>query len=135
MVKYHQEEEYEEEYCVFNLNNTNSEIASMKLTKEVLVIVRNEEIDIGTTDVPDLNTFQISEHQTDVIVYYLIEQWYISLSQYTRTIKNNIQKFLCSTILLLSSRYRTDRVFTRKTLQGQWSCDTMNVRCTSMDGN
>ena len=29
---------------------------------------------------------------------------------------------------------RTD-FFTRKTLQGQWLCDTMNRRCKSMDGN
>ena len=28
-----------------------------------------------------------------------------------------------------------NRVFTRKTLQGQWSCDTMNGIYKSMDGN
>ena len=41
------------------MNKINSKIASMKVTKEVLVIVRNKERDIGTSDAKYLNTFQI----------------------------------------------------------------------------
>ena len=45
----------------------------MKVTKEVSVLVSNEEIDIGTLDVQGLNHFQTSECHTDVTTYYLIE--------------------------------------------------------------
>ena len=44
-------------------------IASMKVTKEFPALVRNEEIDIGTSDVPYIKTFQISERHTDVTAY------------------------------------------------------------------
>ena len=37
----------------------------MKVTKEVPVLVRNKERDIGTSDVTYLNTFQRSEIHTD----------------------------------------------------------------------
>ena len=36
-------------------------ISLMKVTKEVPVIVMNEELDITTLDVPDLNNLQIPE--------------------------------------------------------------------------
>ena len=47
---------------------------SLKVTKEVPVIVRNEEQYIGTSDVPDIKTFQISERHTDVTAYDFSEQ-------------------------------------------------------------
>ena len=34
-----------------------------------------------------------------------------------------------------SRRYRTDRIFTRNTLQGECSTDTMDARCKSLEGN
>ena len=40
-----------------------------------------------------------------------------------------------SAILPLARRYRADRVFHRKTLKGVWSCDTMDGRVKSLDGN
>ena len=53
------EEEDEEEYFVFDMNKMNSKISSTKATKEVTAIVRNEDINIGTSDVPYLKNFQI----------------------------------------------------------------------------
>ena len=90
----------------------NSKIASMKVTKEVPVIVRNEEINIGTSSVPYLETLLISERHTDVTTYDLSELWGILLSQ------NNMKKFLSSSAFMLNRRYRTDRVFTINTIQG-----------------
>ena len=84
----------------------------MKVTKEFLVLVRNEEQDIETSDVPDLKTFQSSERHTYDTAYGLIEQWGISLSQATITLKKTMQKFLCSTVIMLARIYRTDRVLT-----------------------
>ena len=110
-------------------------ISSMKVTQEVPVLIRNEELDIGTSDVPDLKTSQSSERHTDVTAYDLSERWGISLAQSTITLKNTTQKFLPSAVIPLARRYHTDRVFTRNILQVQWSCDTINRRCKSIDGN
>ena len=38
-------------------NFMHRKIASMKATKEVPVLFRNEELDIGSSDAPDLNSF------------------------------------------------------------------------------
>ena len=135
VVVYLPEEEGEEENCVFDLNKMNRKISSMNMTREVKVLVRNKEIDIGTSYVPYIKTFQSSERHTDVTTYDLSERWGISLSQDTRTLKKNTQKFLHSSIIELDSRYRTYRVFTRKKLLVQWPCETMNERYKSTDGN
>ena len=103
--------------------------------KEVPVLVRNSERDIGTSDVPYLKTFQSSNRHTDVTAYDFIERWGISLSQSNITLKNNTQKSLHGAVLLLSRRNHMDIVFTIKTLQVQWSCDTINRRFKSMDDN
>ena len=89
----------------------------MKVTKEVLVLIKNEEQDIGTSDVPNLKTFQISERHTDFAAYYLRGQWGIILSQATITINNNTKIFLCNAVIPLDRIYHKDRVFTRNTLQ------------------
>ena len=92
------------------------------------VLVRNEERDIGTSDVPDLKTLQSSEQHTYVTKYYLSEQWGINLAQATITLKKTTHNFLYSAVLTFSRRYCTYIVFKRNKLEGQWSCDTMNVR-------
>ena len=51
----------------------------MKETKEVPVLVRNENIDFGTPDMLDLKKFQISERHTDVNAYDLSGKWDIRL--------------------------------------------------------
>ena len=76
----------------------------MKVTKEEPVFVRNKEQDIGNSDVPDLNTFHISERHTDVTAYTLSEKLVIILSQATKTLKKTTQKFLCSVVIMLARR-------------------------------
>ena len=98
----------------------NSKISSTKVTKEVPVLVRNEDIDIGTSYLPYLNNLQISERHKNFTTYDLSELWEISLDQDTITIKKTMQKLLCSDVILLTWRYHTGRVFTRNTLQGKW---------------
>ena len=92
------------------------------------MLVRNEERDIATSDITDLNILQSSERHTDVTTYDLSDLWAINLSQATRTLKKTTEKFLHSAVIPMDRRYLMDRVFTRKTLQGKWSCDTMNKR-------
>ena len=99
------------------------------------MLVCNEDIDIGTSYVTHLKTFQISDYHTDVTAYDLSEKWGIKLAQATKKLNKTTFKFLLSGVIKLSRRYRKDRVFTRKVLQGQWSCHMMNGRLISMDGN
>ena len=79
-----------------------------------------EEIDIGTSYVPYLKTFQILDHHTYVTAYDLSERCVLRLSQATRKHKKTTHKFLCSAVIMLDWRYCTGRVFTRKILKVQW---------------
>ena len=58
-----------------------------------------------------------------------------NLGQANITLNKTTQKKLCSAVLILARRYRTDRVFTRKILQVQWPCDIINGRGKSMGVN
>eukprot|EP00957_Ditylum_brightwellii_P185341 14112565-Ditylum_brightwellii.AAC.1 len=91
--------------------------------------------DLRETDILSMRTFQSTDRHTDVSPEDLSKQWHISVSQAMKMLCKTTQKFLRSAILLLARRYCTDRVFTRKTLQGQWATDTMDGRCKSLDGN
>ena len=46
----------------------------MEVNKEVMVLIRNEDIYIGTSYVTGLNTFHISERNTYVTAYYFSER-------------------------------------------------------------
>ena len=87
------------------------------------------------SDVPFTHAFQSSDRHTDVTTQDISERWGICVPSATKTLKKTNQKFLRSAVLPLSIRYRTDRVFSRKTLLGDWSTDTMDARCKSLEGN
>ena len=59
----------------------------------------------------------------------------MSLGKVRATLKKTTQRFTRSAILPLAGRHRADRVFSRKTLSGVWSTDTMDGRTRSLDGN
>ena len=97
--------------------------------------IQNTPLDIGQTELPYPNTFQSSSRYTDVPAADLSERWCISLKQATSTLKRTTQKFLCIALLPMARRYRADRMNHRKTLSGEWSTDTMDIRCTSINRN
>jgi hypothetical protein len=129
-----QQYEEEEENRLFNLDCINRRISSMKVI-EPQMLHRNMDIDPGTTDTAAPNTFTSSERHSDVTPQDLSERWGISIATATKTLTKTTQNFLRSAVLPLGRRYRTDRVFTRKTLAGDWSTDTMDGRCKSLEGN
>ena len=94
--------------------------------------VRNDNV---LTDVPLRRTFISDERHISVTPEELSDRWGIGLTQATNTIKVTTQKGTRSAILPLSRRYRADRVFERPLLRGQFSTDTMDGRCKSLDGN
>ena len=113
---------------IYDLNSTGRRIVGMKL-------LRDDTTDTGTTDVPDTNAFHSSGRHSDVSPDSLSEKWCISLKAATNTLNKTTQRFLRSAVPPLSRRYRTDMMFERKTLRGQWSTDTMDGRCKSLEGN
>ena len=58
-----------------------------------------------------------------------------TLGKAQATLKKTTQKYTRSAILPLARRHRADRVFSRKTLSGVWSTDTMDGRMRSLDGD
>jgi len=121
---------------IFDLTSTQRRIASLQTESYHMnrdFLERNESIDPGITDVPTLQTFQSKDRHSDVTPQQLCERWGISLKAATATLRKTTQRFLRSAILPLSRRYRTDMMFERKTLRGQWSTDTMDGRCKSLD--
>ena len=87
------------------------------------------------TDVPPPPSFTSGNRHTDVSARDLAERWFISLPQAMKTLKKTTQKFIRSALLPLTRRYRADRMFSRKTLAGEWSTDTMDGRILSLEGN
>ena len=115
---------------LFSLDRMTRRIATLSTLELV-----KPSIDPGNSDVPIRNAFQSSTRHTDVTPEDLSERWGISIPTAARTLKKTTQNFLRSAVLPLSRRYRTDRVFSRKTLRGDWSTDTMDARSKSLEGN
>ena len=115
---------------LFSLDRMTRKIATLSTLELV-----KPSIDPGYSDVPIRNAFQSSDRHTDVTAQDLSERWGISIPTAARTLKKTTQKFLRSAVLPLSRRYRTDRVFSRKTLRGDLSKDTMDARNKSLEGN
>jgi hypothetical protein len=99
------------------------------------VMISDVRIDDVLTDVPLRRTFASNERHTTVTAAELSERWCIGLAQATNTIRITTQRGIRSATLPLSRRYKADRVFERPLLRGQFSTDTVDGRCKSMDGN
>ena len=97
-------------------------------------LVLGNQLDTGKSDVTDSNTFSSSEGKFNVTPQDLSERWGISLSIASMPLQNTTQKFLCIAILTLARRYRTDQLFTRNTLLGEWLMDIMDGRGFSLEG-
>ena len=119
---------------MFDYDRIRRRICGMS-SRDTDMVLEKPSIDSGTSDIPDTHTFISEERKSDVSPQALSERWGISLGTAIKTLQKTTQKFLRSGVLPLSRRYRMDRVFTRKTLAGVWSTDTMDGRCVSLDGN
>ena len=98
---------------VFSIDRMNRGISGIKNLE-----LGKSSFDLGKSDLPFMHAFQSSDRHTDVTTQYLSERWGISVLTVTKTLKKTTQKFLRSAVLPLSRRYRTDRVFSRKTFLG-----------------
>ena len=118
------------EDVVFSIYQMNSKISLLKILE-----LGKPSIDPGKSDVPIMHKFKSSDRQLDVTAQDLSEIWGISISTAANILLKTTQKFLRIAILPLSRIYRTDQLFTRKTLRGYWSTGTIDARCKSLEGN
>jgi hypothetical protein len=100
-------------------------IASMKVNHNISksqhkdTLTYDESIDTGQSDMPSLKSFHSSSSRhSDVSPEELSDHWGISVATAAKKLEKKMQKYLRSAILLLARRYRMDRGFTRKMLQG-----------------
>ena len=115
---------------MFSIDGMNRRISGLKNLE-----LGKPSFDMVKSDVPFTHAFHSSDRHTDVTAQDISERWGISVPTATKTLKKTTQKFLRSAVLPLCRRYRTDQVFSRKTLLGDWSTDTMDARCKSLEGN
>ena len=99
---------------VFYIDQMNRKISSLKQNLEL----DKPSFDAGKLDVAVRYTFQSSDRYTDVTAQDLSKRWGISILIAVKILMKTTQKFLYSIFLLLSRRYKMDRVFSRKTLRG-----------------
>jgi hypothetical protein len=96
---------------------------------------RASQVEVEVQDVPQLKTFQSKGRHSSVSPEDLSERWQIGLEQAKETLKRTTQRLARSAIMPLARRYRADRIFQRKILDGMWASDTMDGRVKSLDGN
>jgi hypothetical protein len=100
------------------------------------VKVRNvSQVGVEITDLPQTKSFQSKGRHSSVTPADLSERWQIGLDQATETLKRTTQRLTRSAVMPLARRYRADRHFQTKRLNGMWASDTMDGRCKSLDGN
>ena len=115
---------HDDDESIFNLDRIQRKICSLSQIKPnngsqpEKTLYRDKTIDPGSSDAPDLFTFQSSDRHTDVNPQQLSERWGISITTAFNTLQHTMQKFLRSSTLPLSRRYRADWMFARKTLSG-----------------
>jgi hypothetical protein len=93
------------------------------------------QVDVEVQDVPQLKTFQSKGRHSTVSPEALSERWQIGLEQAKETLKRTTQRLARSAVMPLARRYRADRRFQTKRLDGMWASDTMDGRVKSLDGN
>ena len=120
---------------LFDIGTFNKRIICSLKVEEGDVLQRSEDGARDSAILHKPNTFVSKSRHTDVSAQDLSDRWLISVGKAVATLKKTTQRFTRSAILPLARRYRADRVFSRKTLSGVWSTDTMDGRIRSLDGN
>lgn len=119
---------------VYDIGDINTRIINSVRVRDV-PSTKISAAEVEVQDVPAARTFESKKRHTSVTPEDLSERWHISLRQATETLKRTTQKIVRSAVLPLARRYRADRMFHQKRLDGMWACDTMDGRITSVDGN
>jgi hypothetical protein len=86
------------------------------------------------TDVPSRRTFVSEERHAKVTAEAVAEKFGISIPRAQRTLRVTTQRGVRSAILPIARRYRADRMFSVKRLQGKFATDTAYGKVKSLRG-
>jgi hypothetical protein len=107
-------------------------IASVNISS---ILRRTSQVEVEIQDVPQAKSFQSKGRHSSVSPEELSERWQIGLEQAKETLKRTTQRLARSAVMPLARRYKADRAFQTKRLDGMWASDTMDGRVKSIDGN
>ena len=103
-----------------------SEIDStMRKLSEIGLSYGHNEIEYDLGDLPPRNAFVSNERHKQTSVATLAETWGIGPLRAAATLKATTQQFKRSAILPISRRYRADRFYEMKKLDGKFATDTI----------
>lgn len=88
-----------------------------------------------TLDIPVRRTFVSTERHARITAENLSERFGIGIARARETLRATLQKGVRSAILPLGRRYRADRMFGRRRLEGRFSSDTAWFKVKSLRGN
>ena len=86
-------------------------------------------------DIPARRTFVSTDRHNRTTAIELSERWGIGLKRANDTIKATTQRAVRSAILPISRRYRADRMYCVKRLQGKFATDTIYSNIKSLKQN
>jgi hypothetical protein len=109
---------------------------SKRLIASAKVVARQvSQVEVEIQDVPQAKSFQSKGRHSSVTPEDLSERWQIGLEQAKETLRRTTQRLARSAVMPLARRYKADRAFQLKRLDGMWASDTMDGRVKSLDGN
>ena len=86
-------------------------------------------------DIPGRRTFVSDERHLKITAETLAEKFGISIPRAQKTLRVTTQRGVRSAILPISRRYRADRMFSVKRLNGKFATDTAYGKIKSLRGN
>ena len=105
-----------------------------QLYKRQRVIAQTETV-YDQTDTPSRRTFVSDERHLKVTAELIAERFGISPTRAQRTLRVTTERGVRSAILPISRRYRADRVFSVKRLNGKFATDTAYGKVRSLRSN
>ena len=126
--------EDEDEYILRNID------PSLVMTREAMIKktqTRDHQIpyDPMTLDTKDKRTFISGNRHPNVTPFSLAERFGIGLRQAQATMIATTQRGTRSAILPIARRYRADRMYQCRRLQGKFATDTLYSKCKSLRSN
>ena len=106
-----------------------------KLAKNVPHIAEVQRVDDILEDVPTRQTYTSTDRHSKISAEVLADRFAIGLERAKATLNATLQRGTRSAILPISRRYRADRQFGVKRLNGKFATDTLWANASSLRGN
>ena len=105
------------------------------MIKEIQTKDYQSEYDPMTLDVKDKRTFISGNRHPNITPFALAERFGIGLRRARATMTATTQRGTRSAILPIARRYRADRMYQCRRLQGKFATDTLYSKCKSLRSN